>query len=117
MSIEWPASLPNYVLVDGYTELMPDNTLHSKMEIGPPKSRRRSTAGIQLFAAKIYLDAATAASFSDFYQTTLADGTLSFDWEHPRTGATVTMRFMGPPVLTAVGGVNYYAQMNMGILP
>jgi len=113
----WPAELPNYVLVDGYVEMMPENMILSQPDMGPPKARRRSTAAMQYIQAKIYVDIDQVETFKTFYRETLYEGALSFDWEHPRTGEDVVMRFTSSPVITPISGTNFYIQMQLGILP
>lgn len=114
---EWPSGLPSYVLVDGYTEIMPNNTIFSNPDIGPPKARRRSTAAIAPVKVQILLNTSQVATLISFYRSTLSEGTLPFTWTHPRTTGSITARFMSPPIITAVSGTHYNAILDLGVMP
>ncbi len=43
----WPPSLPQRPLAQGFSEQAPDTLIRTQMEAGPPKVRRRFTAGIR----------------------------------------------------------------------
>ena len=43
--IDWPATLPQEILAEGYEEGLPDVLVRTKMDAGPDKVRRRATAG------------------------------------------------------------------------
>ena len=60
---------------------------------------------------------AQVATFDTFFVTTLTDGTISFTWTHPRTGAGATLRFVEPPVYVPVGGDYWKAVIKLEILP
>ena len=74
------------------TETPPDTTLETQMDAGPPKARRRFSAGIRKLDMKMIMTAAQVATLDAFYVTTLSGGALTFDYAHPRTGATETYR-------------------------
>lgn len=93
----WPGGLPATPLIDGYNEAEPDNRVRTEMAVGPPKMRRRATAGIRQFAIKLNLSKAQVETLSAFYRSTLSDGVLAFDFTHPRLGTTVSMRFAERP--------------------
>lgn len=81
----WPATLPQHPLRDGFTEQRQPNVVAFKPDVGPPKTSRRSTAAGTLTAASFILTPAQKADFEEFYEATLADGTLPFLWDHPQT--------------------------------
>ena len=47
------------------------------------------------FGCQMLVKRADVATLDAFYMTTLAGGTLTFDWTHPRTGAAATCAFPG----------------------
>ena len=97
----WPVGLPQQVAVTGYQGAPRDNRIDTKMETGPPKSRRRSTAAMEeITCGQELLTKAQIAILQAFYETTLLSGTLPFDWVHPLTGAAVSMRFGKKPTWT-----------------
>lgn len=105
MAAVWPGTLPQYVLEAGYQETLEDQTVESQMDTGPAKVRRRFTNSVRRFQVTIQCDEVQAADFEAFYLTTLAGGSLPFEWVHPRTRAIRTFRFKKPPPqVTVVGG-------------
>lgn len=92
----WPSSLPQYVLQEGYSEKLNNQTIESQVDSGPVKVRRRYTKQIRTFEVSILLTQSQFADFETFWQTTLAGGSLTFDWVHPLTRATLTFRFRNP---------------------
>jgi hypothetical protein len=114
----WPASLPQDPLAQGFSEQAPNTVIRTTMEAGPPKMRRRFTAGIRNIECQLRLTSAQTDTLDLFFETTLAGGSLSFDWKHPRTGATVTFRFVEPPSYGAVArGTLWWASLKLEILP
>jgi hypothetical protein len=116
--VTWPTSLPDYVLAEGYQESAADNAIRSEMDVGPSKTRRRTTGAPIPIAARLRLTLAQRADLLAFFHTDTADGSLSFDWVHPVTRAAAAMRFLKPPVFTpAARGQRYYASLELEILP
>lgn len=114
----WPITLPQRVLADGYQEPLPEMTIRSEMDAGPAKVRRRFTAAVRTIRCQLALTAAQVTTLDTFYVTTLAGGSLSFDWVHPRTQATVAFRFAAPPQLQPeTGGSSWIASLELEILP
>jgi hypothetical protein len=112
----WPGSLPQAPLL-GATEKFPDNLIRTKMDTGPDKVRRRFTAGVTEVAFPLLLTAEQADDLDTFFRATLKDGSLRFDFRHPRTGAQVEMRFLAPPELRLLTPSKYRATLRMEILP
>lgn len=114
----WPATLPDYVMADGYSESAPDNTIRSDMDVGPSKARRRGTSAPVPIVARLRLTAAQRAALLTFYRTDTLDGSLTWTWVHPVTRAAATFRFSKPPAFTAAArGQRYYADLELEILP
>lgn len=93
----WPTTLP-LPEQTGYTESRANNILRTQMEAGAPKQRRRYTAVFTSVKFQMTLTQAQSTVLIDFYDTV---GAASFAWTNPRTGASVTARFIEPPILTA----------------
>jgi len=114
----WPATLPQEPLAQGFNERAPDTVIRSAMEAGPPKVRRRFTAGIRLIDCQVRLTPAQVETLDSFFDSTIAGGALSFDWKHPRTGAAVTYRLVEPPSYTPVArGTLWQASLRLEVLP
>lgn len=114
----WPPGLPDYVLEQGYSEQLEDQTIESTVEAGLAKVRRRFTAPVRRFQVSLQMDAAQAAIFEAFFLDTLQGGSLPFEWRHPRTGAATRFRFRKPvPSITVFGGIDVRVQMVIEAIP
>jgi hypothetical protein len=100
--IIWPSSLPQKVDADKYKEAIQDNRLRSDPDMGPPKMRPRFSAVIETFSIEMNLTRDQSDDFITFYKSTTSFGTKEFQWTHPRTEATVMMRFAEPYSLVRV---------------
>ena len=112
----WPASLPQAPLI-GHTESAPDTVLRTRMDAGPDKLRRRSTAGVRAIAFPLLLTDAQVNTLDHFYLVDLAGGALRFDLALPRTGGAVQMRFTAPPAYTLVAASKWQAVLRLEVLP
>ena len=97
--VAWPASLPQSQFI-GATDQDDDSVLRTPMDSGPPTRRNRFTAITRSVRTPMTLDGTQKATFDTFYRTTIANGSLSFDWEDPASLATVSFAFKSPPVWT-----------------
>jgi hypothetical protein len=113
----WPPSLPDYVLIDGYSESPPANTIRTEMDVGPAKMRRRSTAAPRPFSITQFMNTTQLATFDTFFNTTLNSGSERFDWVHPRTQAAVEFRFVEQPNYEAIGGTSWHVSYNLEQMP
>jgi hypothetical protein len=101
----WPTTLPQYVQEGAYSETIQDQTIESQMDSGPAKIRRRFTKSIRKFSISLMMTSAQVDTFETFWQSTVKGGSLPFDWVHPRTRASATLRFRNPaPNYTVNGG-------------
>jgi len=114
----WPATLPQVPLVFGYSEKAAQNSIRSKMEIGPAKSRRRISAGTRDHKLQFIFSPTQLATFETFYEETLLSGSLSFTWVHPRTKVSGTWRIKAVPEWTAILKAGHYEiPLEMELLP
>ena len=114
----WPGSLPEYVLQEGYDEKFADQSVESPMDAGLAKMRRRFTTNSRRFEVVCIMDNTQVAAFETFYYTTLAAGTLPFDWVHPRTRASVEFRFRKPvPSITPKSGEDFNVRFSLELMP
>lgn len=112
----WPGSLPEVMEPDEYAEQALPQTIRSDMDAGPPKVRRRFSAGISHISRRLAMTSAQVATFETFFNTDTAAGSLRFDWWHPRKKATVQARFMGAYSISRTGSY-YWVSFNLEILP
>lgn len=113
----WPPGLPPATEIDQYQEALPELALRSEMDAGPAKLRRRYSAGPSTWQGALQLSGEQTATLEAFWRTTLAGGSLAFDWVHPRTGAAVAMRFLSPPAFRHLAGPLWIADLRVEILP
>lgn len=98
MTIVWPPSLDRSLQVADLKESPAALLLRTSMQSGPAKARRLGTAGARPIAGSIILSRSQLETFDEFYTDTTESGALSWEWTHPRTGATRVFRFTKEPV-------------------
>lgn len=114
----WPSSLPEDLLIDGYSETLPDTTIRSNMEVGPAKVRRRISYNVTPVEGRIFVSTNQVASFTAFYNDDLGGGSLAFSMTHPRTDVMSNFRFTSSPKITADNSSNYwFIDLNLEIIP
>lgn len=96
MAIVWPPALPDMLLI-GWSESFEERRVRTQTETGPAKVRQRYTAGVRNLSLPMALTPAQLAILDTFFHTDTAGGSLRFEWQHPRTGATYEMRFLSAP--------------------
>ena len=87
------------------------------MDTGPAKLRQRTTAAVGSLMISYLLSKAQTATLDSFYETTLFGGTGNFDYVHPRTGVTVSCRFVNPPEYAPVNGNYFKVTLTLEIMP
>lgn len=92
----WPGTLPQTILA-GSTRTRQSGRVRSEMDTGPAKQRQRFTAVTKNYDAQIIVTGAQLATFNTFYETTIGNGTDSFTWVDPFSGASETLRFRDDP--------------------
>lgn len=113
----WPDTLPQYVNESGYNESEPDTLIETPFDAGPTGVRNRFTTASTPLRVAIDCTADQATIFRDFYRTTLANGSIPFDWFHPRTRENATLRFRKPvPTYGTFGGINVRITMALEIV-
>ena len=100
MPQNWPDTLPQAWLNEGYQETLPNVMIRSEMDAGPAKSRRRFTAQVTPIKAQLLLTTTEKGYLETFFNTTTAGGSLSFTFPH--NGADV-LRFTEAPTFSKTG--------------
>lgn len=113
----WPTTIPDTLLVSGYSQAAADTSLRSATDAGPGKVRRRFTAGVEQVAGNQVMTKTELGYLRTFYTTTLLGGALRFAWKDPITEAAVEMRFTEPISWTSFGGDNFQVALSLEILP
>lgn len=112
----WPSTLPAPFL-SSLQETPPNNVIRSSMDVGPAKVRRRTTANVRNLSFNLMLTPAQVEILDEFYLDDVSGGVLEFDYEHPRTGQSVSARFTEPPQYQEREGVVYSVSVSLEILP
>jgi len=98
MAAPWPATLPDYFLVDNFQRLGPSNTVRAETLSGRFKVRRISTKQHRVIEGSMALSQSQVADFETFYRTTLKDGSLPFQGlNNPLTNADTVWMFLEDP--------------------
>jgi hypothetical protein len=117
MAQPWPAPLQDFFSEQNFQIVMDDATLRSDIDVGPQKVRRRFTKGIDIMSASIYLTTSEYSIFETFFKTTLAGGTLPFEFNHPVTGILTEFRFREKPRIGSLGGGQFTVSFDLEVLP
>lgn len=91
-SITYPSTLPKAAPVSGRPE---SGAIRTKMDVGPAKVRRRSTATAKPMQFMMRISGAKFDTFKTFFHTTALEGTLAFDMADPWDDTTQEWRFVG----------------------
>lgn len=117
MNPQWPITLPQTPMMRGYNESPGDNVIRTNMDVGPPKVRRRSTSAPRPLSLVIRCTTAQIDLLDGFYTGDCREGSLPFDWKHPRTGAATTYMWGAPPAYTPVFGDYWEATLKVEAQP
>lgn len=117
MTAVWPSQVPAKELHAGYAEAPESNIAEFPVEVGPPKSRRRSSVTTALISFEQILSAGEYDALMDFWRDQLKDGVLPFVRVHPRTRALATFRFAAPPGMRALADDVYRVTLQLRQLP
>jgi hypothetical protein len=117
MAQAWPAQLQQCLSEQNFGIQKGSTVLRSDMDIGPQKVRRRFTKGVDTLTGSIYLTAEEYEIFEAFYETTLAGGTLPFEFNHPITGVLTVFRFNSEPTYASLGGGSFTVSFGWEKLP
>ena len=116
--IQWPAGLQQKLDSDSFQETLSNTILRSDNDLGPAKVRRRHTKGVKEWTVSIKVSISEYSTFTTFYNTTLAGGSLRFEFPHPITAATELARIVDPPTIQPLnGGIVFKVNMKWEILP
>lgn len=117
MTAGWPASLPQTLDTDGFTETVGATCLRTSMDVGPAKVRRRTTAEVRTVSGSLIFDAAQLETFDTFYAVTLSGGALPFTFAGARGGVTHTYRVTAEPKYSPLGGGWWKTTLSLERLP
>ena len=115
----WPAGLPQDFFV-GLSQQRRSAVEQFTNDAGP-SSRRRYVSGVgKDVEDTIVLTAAQKVIFDTFFQTTLLEGSLEFDWIDNESGNPASYRFNSPPrvqQLYTPTGFYYRVELSLEQMP
>jgi hypothetical protein len=82
----WPNTLPQYSERDGYSEGVGGGLIATKMEVGPPKVRSRTSNPVRPLTVVMQMTTEETLTLESFIKTTLAKGALPFMFPRQRLG-------------------------------
>jgi hypothetical protein len=89
----WPSTLPQCPILNGWDEQPQPAVAAFVPEVGPQKSKRRTTAKVWSCNAVYRMTNSDVITFNSFFETTLEDGSLPFSWPHPITKVSYNWYF------------------------
>lgn len=119
MADTWPATLPQCFAV-GYSEGLGDNLAEYQPDIGPPISRRRSSAATRPLSGQMKLTRAQRATLKTFFEVTLDQGALAFEFPDPASaGDTLLVKFAkgDAPTFQQIAPGFYRVTLQLTVLP
>ena len=118
MTAQWRGTVPTSVRVGSLSETPEDNRTEFQPDVGPAIRRRRSAVPTTTFTFQAVMSSGQLNELVAMYRTDLADGTLSVERPHPRTGETITMRFVEAPTIAPLGSsASFVVNLSMREMP
>lgn len=114
-TIEWPSSLPQSPLIDGFSDEPQNSVLRSDMD-GLTKQRNRYNAVIHDVRESYWLTPTQFNTFKSFYFDALGNGAEEFLKPDPIEEITAVYRFSGVYEFE-FNGVNYRVTLPLEKLP
>lgn len=88
----WPAELPQCFNIP-YSDGLGDGLAETQPDVGPPMSRRRTTAVTRPLSGSMRMTRAQLATLRTFFNTTLFLGALPFTFTDPTFGGEILVKF------------------------
>jgi hypothetical protein len=108
----WPSTLQSLPNQD-YSQEIIDGVIRSQNDVGASQARPRFTRTRMKSTLTIWVTSAQYTTFMDFYNTTIAQGSLPFYWTNPITGVQNTVKFLAPPKINAVNSIRWSVQCQL----
>ncbi|MCW5697378.1 MAG: hypothetical protein KIS96_11690 [Bauldia sp.] len=123
MAETWPSSLPQSLKLDDYEEKAPNMVLRSQTDMGPGKTRRRSSAVPSTLSGSMVMTQAQLITLvgpdrrTGFFGTAIQGGADRFIFPDPWGGTPLLVRFTEPPSWRAVGGGRFNVRLPLEAVP
>lgn len=113
---DWPTSLPQKLLVDGFSQQGADNLIASENDTGPAKLRRRTTSSPSLLAGSLVLTSVQKATFKTFVSDTLSGAVKAFYFPDSDGGSDLLVR-INPDYNFVSLGIDWKVSFDLEVLP
>ena len=118
MAAQWPSSLPQAPLYNGYSRTLRDTRIYTDNSSGASKVRNKFTAGVEDVTYRFVLDAAQKVTLENFYKQTLKNGALPYIFKEPESGTDRQYRFAkGSTLKFEREGLYYIIELKLEVLP
>jgi hypothetical protein len=92
---DWPSTLPQSPLLEGFRDTPQDSVMRSEFD-GYTKQRNRFTAVLNNVTERYYMTSTQYATFVNFYENTLSNGSEEFIKPDPVLNVSKPYRFVEP---------------------
>ena len=108
----WPVTLPQRPLKQGYNRLPIENVIRSNMSYGPPKQRKRVTHYLYNVSMQFWLDRDDYEILDNFYKD---NAEIEFDWVDFGLGTEPAAKyiFLAPPSMSALSGIYFTVTLKL----
>jgi hypothetical protein len=113
----WPGTLPAFALSDSFQSQQRENRIFFGTEVGPGKTRRRTTARTRDYNWSFIVNASERSALDTLFETTLVDGTSLFTMDDPVRGDNAKFMFGSTVTYTDMGGANFKASFKLVRMP
>ena len=117
MAVSFPTELQEKFNESGFSFSIGSTTIRTNVDVGPAKIRRRLTKGVDSTSGNIKLLYSDYAILYNFYDVSLAGGSLPFEYNDPFTGLPAEYRWVSPPTLTPMGGLYFNVSLPWEKMP
>ena len=116
-SIDWPASLPQVLRLEGLKTKDQNAVVRTDMDAGPAKVRLRFTSAYEDVSGSVVLTQEELSVLQTFFRTACKKGAVRFNMMHPITSEIKEFRFKSTPDLSPSGDGNFIVSLELEALP
>lgn len=116
-TINWPESLPQQMLLEGYNEEPAKYKVRTEMDAAIAKQRPRFSTMTGPYTGAMIMSQVQYNIFKDFFIKTLGNGCLEFNIPKPGSIETQVVRFTGEDYQPSKRGIWWIVVLNLETLP
>lgn len=111
-AVDYPTTLPQPD-VSSLEEAATEAYVSDSSEVGAARRRARFTRVLRRWSWTMVMSATQRAALDTFYETTLENGVLTFNWTHPITEVSYEVLFDSRPNIKHFIGTHYSASVSI----